>query len=355
MMDRVDRYIGRVFWSSYGVTFLFFYGMFFVLDFFSTADDFFSTASNLQVTPWRMIGRVAAYYLYNTPAVFLQIAPFVTVIGVIVTIARLARQNELVPILMSGRSVFRMLRPIFVYGMLLTIGMICIQELVAPRVASRRIALREYLRDGEHIYSVNQGIEDIQGNTWFSMQYNMANHRLVKAWVSRSLTEGVTEFGPIEDAYYDEARRGWTIEGPAELRTDQMQAPRKVRFIESSMTPRQVEAKKREAFDLSLKELGELAATTGQQRFTVLFHYHITFPVTNVLLILLAVPFVMRYDKRSVYIGLAVAFLLCGAYFAVDFGFRALGEKQIHPVLAAWFSPIFFGALGISLFDGIRT
>ena len=125
--------------------------------------------------------------------------------------------------------------------------------------------------------------------------------------------------------------------------------------FESSVTPRQITAGAKEPFDLSFAELGALFGRTKQARFQVLLHYHITFPITNLLLLLLALPFVVRYDRQRVMHGLAIAFLLCIAYFGVDSALRSLGEQRLHPVLAAWFTPLFFGALGISLFDGMKS
>ena len=63
-------------------------------------------------------------------------------------------------------------------------------------------------------------------------------------------------------------------------------------------------------------------------------------------LVLLALPFVIRYERKGLLLGLAFAFMSCGLYFGFDFALRGLGENHLHPVLAAWFTPIFFGALG---------
>jgi lipopolysaccharide export LptBFGC system permease protein LptF len=136
---------------------------------------------------------------------------------------------------------------------------------------------------------------------------------------------------------------------------DAVGRPQVVPLLLSSLSLRQMVAQEKEPFDLSFAELGQLFASSKQPRFQVLMHYHVTFPAANLLLLLLAVPFVLRYDRQRVMSGLAVAFFLCVAYFAVDAALRGMGEKTLHPVLAAWFAPLFFGALGITLFDGVRT
>ncbi len=358
-LDRVDRYIARIFCSSYLVAFLFFFGAFVVIDLFSRADDFIETAGALGIPGGKMVSMVAALYLYSSPSVFLQVAPFVTVIGVIVTVARILQANELIPILMSGRSVFRTLRSVFLMGGILTLIMILIQELVSPYVGSRRISLAEYLSDGERVFDLDIFIQDQQGRIWSKVKFDPATEIVHEA--SLSLREGeqgeVFAHGVAQFLRYDQAAKVWRAKEPFDwtVENDKVVTVEQLTEIESSIDPAQIGALLKEAFDLSFQELGHLSALTEEPRYQVLLHYHVTFPLTNVLLILLALPFVIRYEKRSMLLGLAAAFFVCGVYFGIDMAMRSLGENYLHPVLAAWFTPIFFGALGISLFDGIRT
>ena len=95
---------------------------------------------------------------------------------------------------------------------------------------------------------------------------------------------------------------------------------------------------------------------TGKPKWKVLLHYHLTFPLSNLLLLLLGLPFVLRPGARSIMLGMVIAIVICGAYFAFDAMMRNLGEKEnLHPVLAAWFAVIFFGSLGVVLLDSVKT
>jgi len=358
-LDAVDRYVSRIFWSSYAVSFVFFFGFFVVLDLFTKVDTFLERAGELRLTGNELLRLVLKFYLCSSPLVFLQVAPFVTVIGVIVALARLQRHNELIPVVMSGRSLFRMLRPVFCYAALLTLAMLYVQEHVAPRVSDSRIALDELLRRGKRTFEVDRPIKDREGWLWTQLRYDGIREEVVEAWVSRVRPLRI-EHGRIRGARFDAEREVWIVPGGVTLEINDIDAAAGVHHqsaeeFPSSLRPAQIVAWRKEAFDLSVAELGLLYSLTGEDRYKVLLHYHITFPLTNLLLILLTTPFVLRFDRRSAVVGLAIAFVFCGVYFGVDFSLRGLGERHLHPVLAAWFSPIFFGALGISLFDGIRT
>ena len=354
--DLLDRYVARGFLGALAVVFTFFFGFFLVLDLFANADDFVETAEKLKIPARTMVAWVAGFYLYKAPSIFLQVAPFVTVIGAIVAVAKLNRQNELIPVLMSGRSVFRMLRPLFVVAGGLTVVMLLVQEFVAPLAADHRLARSCLLRDGRPAIVVQSQFEDAQGRLWSELRLDPISGGLKSGSVV-SFADGRYEIIHLVDARYDAARGGWTMEGGIVRLVSDAAGSREQRvpILESSLTPGRIAAQEKEPFDLSFAELAALFGATKQPRFQVLLHFHVTFPLANLLLLLLALPFVLRYDRQRVMQGFAVAFFLCIAYFGVDAALRTLGESKLHPVLAAWFTPLFFGALGISLFDGVRS
>jgi lipopolysaccharide export LptBFGC system permease protein LptF len=329
--DRIDRYVVRYFFSSVFVVFVFFFGFFMVIDLFANADDFVETAKKIGIPARKMIALVAGYYLYKSPSVFLQVAPFVTVIG-------------------------GMLRPVFVCAGGLTLFMLFVQEFVAPAASDHRLSHYSFLRRGEAFTEIRSQLTDAAGFHWASMRYDALGGVMKYASIVR-IKGARVERVELKDARWDGPRRGWTMEGGVLQKTDDESGhhERSLDHFPTSLTPRQVAAQEKEPFDLSFAELGALLGITKQARFQVLLHYHVTFPLTNLLLLLLAIPFVLRYDRQHVMQGLAIAFFLCVAYFGVDSALRTLGEHRVHPILAAWFAPLFFGALGISLFDGVRS
>ncbi len=354
--DLLDRYVVRCFLGSLAVTFIFFFGFFMVIDLFANADEFVDTAQKHAIPARTMVAWVAGFYLYKSPAIFLQVLPFVTVIGAISAVARLNRQNELIPVLMSGRSIFRLLRPLFIVAGVLTVAMLLVQEFVAPAASDRRLARQCFLRDGDRGLTVRAQFEDGQGRYWSGIEIEPVSGTLLHASV-RAVEGDRVEIIDLKDARYDAARGGWTMDGGVLRILDDAHGREEKRLplLVSDLTPRRIGAQEKEPFDLSFADLAELFAATGQSRFQVLLHFHVAFPLANLLLLLLALPFVLRYDRQRVMQGFAIAFFLCVAYFGVDAAMRALGESKIHPVLAAWFAPLLFGALGISLFDSVRT
>ena len=85
-------------------------------------------------------------------------------------------------------------------------------------------------------------------------------------------------------------------------------------------------------------------------------HRHITYPLANILLLLLALPMAVRYERGSRIDRILAAIAMCGGYFLVDLVCQRLGQREwLHPIVAAWTPTIVFGSLGVVLFSSTRS
>jgi lipopolysaccharide export system permease protein len=126
------------------------------------------------------------------------------------------------------------------------------------------------------------------------------------------------------------------------------------------VTPRMLWLSGREAKTsslLSYSELLDLIALSPRRHDLVInLHYHLTWPLANLLLLLLALPFAVQFERGSRVGRIVLAILICGSYLVVDLTCQNLGRREyLHPILAAWTPTILFGSLGTVMFGGIRT
>ena len=108
---------------------------------------------------------------------------------------------------------------------------------------------------------------------------------------------------------------------------------------------------------LSYSDLREMTVTRPNRADVRLsLHRHITWPLANVLLLLLVLPMAVHYERGSRIGRVLLAIGLCGGYMLLDLVCQSLGQRNfVHPVVAAWIPPIFFGSLGCVLFGSTRT
>lgn len=352
MPDRLDRYVSGYFLSSYGMCLLFFVGMFVLVDLFGNIEDILEHAPRLRALGYSISDLAIGYYALLLPFIFLQLAPFVTAMGAMFALTRLRRNNEIVPMISAGRSVYRIVAPIFVFAVLAAVVMVVTQEYLAPRLAGDRERLEKLLFRAKEERLLDARVRCGPDTFVFVRDYDPVRRTIASFDVSVLTSDKPPIVG--SGARWDERRRRFVWE---EKRPDgEGGFFAVVRELPETLTPELIEAQSMGPYDLSYSQAEFLWKRTGEPRWKVLLHYHLTFPLANVLLLLLCLPFVLQQHTRSVLLGMVIALLICAAYFTFDAVMRNLGEKEvIHPVLASWFGVVFFGSLGIVLIDGVRT
>ncbi len=361
-MRILTRYLSAAFLSSYLICLFFFVGLFLVIDFFQRIDDYVEARRFVASQGIDLLPLVARYYVASVPIIFIQVAPFVTLMGAMFAVTRLSRSNELVPVVTSGVSLYRFLAPMFVYAGVAAILMIVIQERIVPGIAWERKRI-DRIVSGKHGQFVEELplLRDTGGNLVGFRRYDP----------SRKIGEdvNVTRLGPPPSTltadraiYRADGPRGdgWYLENGVEQSFDADGDPvqRPVEFAEGvDLLPFEVDLS---AVDKATLSFGEIAflfrRNPDSAKLRVLLHHRLTFPMSNLVLLLIGLPIVLNRNVRNLVVGVGLSALVCGAFFAADFITQDLGSRgAIHPVVAAWLPTIFFGSLGICLFDTIRT
>ena len=364
---KLDRYVAASFTSSYLICFLFFLGIFIVIDLVPKVDDIMDAAPLAAERGESLLFLTIRFYLMKTPEIFLMVAPFLTVMAAMFSVTRLRKSNELIPMVMAGISIHRILLPTFVMAGALLLGMVLVQEYVAPACAEKRMVEAAFLFEQEPALLLDQEVFwDMDGKEIVVRKYNVATQVIGSADISYLKQHAGREVHcSIEGKnlrWLGPEDRAWSMEEGYSMTEDfsdidtkwQRQALKKV---EIGLTPADIVVRIKEMTDLTFGEIRRAYVLNPQDlRMKILLHYRITFPLSNLLLLLLGIPFVLRHENKSTFLGLTIALFLCGAYFVLDVIMRDLGTKnQLNPVLAAWFATIFCGAAGIYFFDNIRT
>jgi LPS export ABC transporter permease LptG len=358
----LTRYLSRAFFSSYLVCLFFFLGLFLVIQFFERIDDYVDARKFVGSQGANLFALVLTYNMTSVPIVFIQIAPFVTLMGAMFAVTRLARANELIPVVTSGVSLYRFLFPIFVYGAAAALVMIFVQEKVVPGLALERQRVDRIVagKHGDFVEKIPL-LRDSSGNLLSFRRYDP------RTQIGEDVN--VTRLGPPPSTitadratYRRDGPRGpgWYLENGVEQTFDGNGDPVQVSadFADGiDISPFEVMLSSVDKATLSFTELNALfRKTPDSSKLRVLLHHRLTFPMSNLVLLLLGLPIVLNRNVRNLVAGIGLSIVVCGAFFAADFVMQDLGARgTLHPVVAAWLPTIFFGSLGICLFDTIRT
>lgn len=370
---RLDRYVGGLFITSYATAFLLVVGLFLILDMASNLDEY--------LEPWPDGSRVSSlliawYYLLDVPFLFMQVAPFVTLVAGLFTVSKLLKMNEIVAMLGAGVSSWRLLAPVFCLGAVSAVFNFGLREAASTLIASPRDALRHVLEEKstDLVYS-NLWVRDLNGSAVRLEEFRPSSTLAAASGATEEAAPRVrgleailrspshwSSIQAVSAAFLPRgSEMGWKLEGGLHEEVAGSQRTEAVEWLDGfEFTPELAVTywRAREyPLELSFSEVRELSRRNPDDVvYQTLSQYHLTFPLANLVLLLVGIPLLMRRDRRRATEGIATGAILCVFYFAADFVLRNLGlQGSLDPLFAAWLPVLVFGSLGLVLYDSMRS
>jgi lipopolysaccharide export system permease protein len=361
-MTLLDRYIGRIVLGAFVATLVFFMFLVTLLDLLNNLPGYANRAAEHGLGTVDLAVQLGGYYLRFLPVVFTLVTPFATVIACMFAVARLQHANEVVPMLFVGRSIHRVLRPMFALGIGAGLAMAACWQWVVPQFGSDLAAAEAFLKEGTRVQS--KLVDESRADQFFyAREFDPANATLtdVNMLVEGTLAADFVLTTAPSARWVDEVG-DWQLANGRILRwqgNDRIESPHEW-LGRPDLTPPYLLQQSRQSVDpdaMSYDELVEvIAARPNRASLRMALHRHITYPLANVLLLLLVLPLAVHFERGTRVSRVLASIGLCAAYLLVDLTCQRLGERNlIHPVVAAWTPTIVFGALGVVMFQSTKT
>lgn len=351
VVQRLDRYVGRLYLSSWIVSAVFFVGLYGVYDFFQHVDDLLDELRDDEMG----LAAVGALYAYQLPAMVVRVAPFLLVTAALVTLMRLQRHNEFTAMVMTGRSPQRVVRPVLALSAVFVALLAAMQETVAPAVSEERDRMMADMLETDRAWTIPRiTLRDADGRLVTATDYEVGTRTVGRLNVSASDGQGSDVLVTGEQARWDDERGGWRLQrGTRTTRSVATGAQRVAdeEFVLTDADPAALMASSRDPFDLSYAQLLDLSRRyPASPRWRLLRHYHLTFPLTLLLLVALALRFVLKPEPGRRLAGLGSALLAVLGLLVLDRAMQQLGaDGGLQPALAAWIPVIVGGSLVVVL------
>ena len=361
-IGRLDRYIAKAVLGSYAASLVFLIFLMIVFETLRSAPDYVRTAHTNGMSTLSLIMKIGHYHLLNLPFLFVTVAPFVTVIACMFSVSRFMAQNEIVPMLFTGRSMLRVLLPAVVTALVSGLAMAAIWEWVlSPRVEPRD-RLQSLLESGKEKTSVDEIVVRPGGDTnkvLFCGRFFHATERIENLVLfERGTQREDVILTRASAASWDRSSGDWKLEGGTE-QSGSLRQPRAWLRL-GDLTPDLVwrsGKSTREVNDLSYSELIDLQVLRPSRvDYLIAFHRHITFPLANLVLLFLALPFAVHFERGRSTERVIIAIGVCAVYLVFDMACQNAGLRGwMHPFVSAWLPALVFGSLGLVQFGGMRT
>jgi LPS export ABC transporter permease LptF/LPS export ABC transporter permease LptG len=359
----IDLYVLRSFLFYFGVILLGFILLVETFTFFELLDDIARRR-----VPFLT---VVNYFRFLAPSLLYQLAPLVALVGVLVTLGLMAKNNEIVAFKAAGVSLYRLALPLLAMGLAIAAALLVLDDTYLPYANQRQDALRNQIkgRPAQTFFQTRR--------RWiFGEKSKIYNYELFDS--DRSLFGGlnVIELDPAtfqmrrrvyaNRAVWDPAQKSWELEsgwvrdfsGGA---VESYLPFRSYRLAELTEPPSYFNREVRQSYQMNWRELQRYIQELRQAgfdvaRLTVQWHKKLAFPVIAPVIILLAIPFAFLVGTRGAVGGVALGVAIAIVYWAVSALFEAMGAVgQLPPFLAAWAPDAIFAFLGIYFFLKMPT
>lgn len=366
----LDRYVLRRFLGFYGLSLLYLVGLFLLVDVVSRLDKFLEAGENLRASGRSVAGAMVQFYAAGIPLVVLQVAPFVTVMGACMALVDLRRWNELYPMMEAGRSVPRILAPVIAFSAVMTVALVAAHDGVAPGAVQARLAVERAMEEpSSHATTRVPHIRDAAGNTWSLASWDpvarVAEGVRVVPFRSGEELFDLLEVPRMAWRAGPDGRPGWMPEGGLLLRPPERPGGADLavpvpadRPLPTELSPADVELVRasEDLEGMSTAGLRSLRDRYPSLRYlTVTIHRRLTYPLANLVLLLVGVPLVLGGEGRSLFVSVLAALGVCAGYFVLDTVACDLGGRGVLPAgVATWLATILFGAAGVTLMDAVR-
>jgi LPS export ABC transporter permease LptG len=357
----LDRYLLREHLVFMGVGLAVAAVLFVVIDLLQTLDRY------IRIKPPLIY--VVEHFVYRVPAALHDGLPVVMLVATIFLFLALSRYHELTAMKAAGMSLYRVAAPILLLATGVAIVSGLFQELLLPKLNElgdevdrvrirgqlpRHLQSRErlWLRTSDsrfyRVELLHPGSADMYGVTvleveqpTFRLQSRLDARRAHWTPEGWELMDGAfREFGP-----------------KGEVQT----IPFAVTAIDLREEIEDFTKVSKPIAAMSYRELKEYVVrleATGYQvkKYMVELYSKLSFPLVNLIMVLVAIPFSLQSPRGGRLFGIALAIAIMAGYLVVHYVALAFARADLlPPLLAAWTANIIFLGLGTSLFLRART
>jgi lipopolysaccharide export system permease protein len=351
-MTILDKYLAREIVKHLCTVLIAVVGVYLAVDFFQKIDNFM-----LADIP---LSRMITYFTLKLPLIVLQIMPVSILLGVLIALGLMNKNNEIIALKCGGVSVYYLLRPILAIGIVFSILMFLMSEAIVPLTTTKAntIWLTEVKKKTLLTYRQNniwiKGNRSISYINYYNPKKNMIS--------GISLNYFDNQFRLIKrvDAKKGVYREGkWVLFNLMEQVLDGTDQEYRISFYDEQVAqvdfvPQDLKQLIKKSEEMSVTELFEYIRDVESEGYDatvyrVDFHAKIAIPLVCVIMCIIGTGIsVKRRIKEglsiSIALGVGMIFLYWVSYsFCLSLGY---GEV-LHPILATWISNVIFACLGI--------
>ena len=356
----LDRYLIREFLAFAGIGLAVAAALYVIVDLGDTLNRF------LRVKP--PLTYILEHFLYRLPAALHQGLPVIMLVATIFLFLSLSRFHELTAMKSAGISLYRVSAPVLLMGLSVAVSAMLFQELFLPR-------LKELAEEVDRVKIRGQLPRHLQSRQ--RLWVRSADSRFYRVELLSPRTNdlyGVTilevdrQFRLLNrldarQAHWTES--GWDLRDGAFREIEPAGTVQTVPFtltaLELAEDIEEFTRIHKDFESMSYWELREYvtrleAAGFQAKKYLVALYSKLSFPLVNLVMVLVAIPFALQSPRGGRLFGVGLAIAIMAGYLVVHYVALAFARADLlPPFVAAWTANVIFLGIGTSLFLRART
>ncbi len=306
------------------------------------------------------VSLVVELLAYRLPRVIVETFPIAVLFSTMTAISRLNRENEITALRMGGVSIYRLIAPLLIVGIIISSLTFLLNEQVVPWAnhRSRNIVRETILKDAMPEPDEEVFFKGPKGRLFYVSNYDEESGELSNVIIYQ--IEGKNDFPEMITAADGEITDNiWLLKKGIihQYNSDGeiiLESSFKNMNIELGDEMQEISGTQKSTSEMSRKELGErirLFKRSGINVNSLLVDYHLKLaePLAALLFVLISVPLSLS-GKESRTWNLILTIIIIFLYYVVLSFSRSFGRNEIlNPLLAAWLPNLVFLVLGIIL------
>ncbi|RLE06049.1 MAG: LPS export ABC transporter permease LptF [Candidatus Aminicenantes bacterium] len=357
----LDRYIIRRFFWLFALIFLGLLILFVIITFFERIDRVYEHQKPLSL--------FLQYIWFRLPEFIHYVLPMAALTATLLTFGLMSKFNEVTAAKACGISLYRLIVPLVILGVLISGLSFYLQESILPAANKKQEQLWNRINDlPPRTYSqvdqrwvMSQTRQKMYYYRYFDplaaafsqimiFEFNPTSWSLKRQWSARKailkgrkmlLSQGwVREFKDKGATTFKEFER--VSISPVEDKSY---------FIKERKVPEQMTFRELKKYIHDIRSQG-----FSTRRFEVDLQSKLAFPLACLVMVLLALPFSFSMGRRGALVGLGISVVIAMIYWGAIGIFRGLGYiGYLSPFLSAWTPPLLFSAIALYLVFSLRS
>ncbi|HXM27473.1 MAG TPA: LptF/LptG family permease [Chthoniobacterales bacterium] len=309
---------------------------------------------------------IALFYLVQSPFMIVNFLPLCVLLGLLYVLTRMSRRNEIISMLSAGRSVPRVLWPLFLIGILLTGLATYLNFELAPKGYYANNYMIDEISKGHSKTTLLDGhifVNRPEHRIWFVQHLNTKSQDMKGIEVTQQDSkETIVAITYADSASHNRSNGAWIFYNGKVSQIDPDGNVTDEEFFDRkevtgwNETPWQIGSSALKGKMMTVPELRQYLRINADFPATALadyksqFWYRFALPWNSLVVILVASPMCVVFSRRGALGGVAGGLLLFIALFAAGNICMALGAgARIPPIAAAWIPIALFFTVGVFL------